>query len=225
MLHDFLSANHQTLIKRCREKAKLRFEPKLDPEAIDHGVPMFLDQLGDILRHEQTTGEREESESKPSPTPAPTAIGRAAALHGSELLRLGFTVDQVVHGYGDVCQAVTGLAVEKHKVISADEFRTLNRCLDNAIADAVTSYACSSEDSLGARSESLAGRLDDFANEHRRLLDIASNAYAALKTGNVGLSGATSGLLVHALEELRLLPQRILPEIRKIAVKNAAESS
>jgi hypothetical protein len=53
----------------------------------------------------------------------------------------GFTVGQVVHGYGDVCQAVTDLAVEMGAPISTDDFRTLNRCLDDAIAGAVTEYA------------------------------------------------------------------------------------
>ena len=48
---------------------------------------------------------------------------------------------QVVHGYGDVCQAVTELAMELESPISADEFKTLNRCLDEAIAQAVTEFA------------------------------------------------------------------------------------
>ena len=42
--------------------------------------------------------------------------------------------------YGDLCQAVTELAAEKHASISVGEFQTLNRCLDNAIAHAVTAY-------------------------------------------------------------------------------------
>ena len=48
---------------------------------------------------------------------------------------------QVIHGYGDVCQAVTELADETSARITADEFHTLNRCLDDAIAEAVTEYA------------------------------------------------------------------------------------
>ena len=225
MLHEFLTANHDDLIKRCNGKAKLRFQPSLDPETIDHGVPMFLQQLEDILRFEQTTDDRRELESQPQPTPSGTEIGRAAALHGSELLRLGFTVDQVVHGYGDVCQAVTGLAVEKQVTITADEFRTLNRCLDNAIADAVSAYARSGGHADGSRKRgSLSGHLDDYSNEHRRLVDIAANAFTAMKTGNVGMAGATGALLVHALEELRLLPQRILQEIR-VAIKEEARAS
>jgi hypothetical protein len=76
----------------------------------------------------------------PTPSPVNSDIGRAAALHGTELLRLGYPVDQVVHHYGDVCQAVTDLAVKRKARITTDEFRTLNRCLDEAIADAVTSF-------------------------------------------------------------------------------------
>lgn len=41
-----------------------------------------------------------------------------------------------MHDYGDACQSVTEIAVETHAPIDADDFRTLNRCLDDAIADA-----------------------------------------------------------------------------------------
>ena len=34
-------------------------------------------------------------------------IAATAARHGRELLENGFTVDQVVHEYGDLCQAIT----------------------------------------------------------------------------------------------------------------------
>jgi hypothetical protein len=108
------------------------------PGTIDHGVPLFLQQLVETLQCEPGTHVRQGADSEP--TPAPTEIGRAAALHGAELLRRGFRVDQVVHDYGDVCQCVTALAVEQEASISTDEFRTLNRCLDNAIADAVESF-------------------------------------------------------------------------------------
>jgi hypothetical protein len=211
MLHEFLTSNRQLLIRRCREKVAKRFEPTETPGTVDHGVPLFLQQLVETLRDEQQTGIRGvESE----PTPAPTDIGRAAALHGAELLRQGFSVDQVVHDYGDVCQSVTALAVEQEIAISADEFRTLNRCLDNAIADAVASFGSARQTSIDRQAETLQQRLVAFAAEHRRLIDIATQALAAIKTGNIGISGATGTLLAHALEELRSLTDRTLPEIR-----------
>ena len=67
-------------------------------------------------------------------------IGDSAKKHGHDLLKQGFTIDQVVHDYGDVCQSITELAVELGAPISTDDFRTLNRCLDNAIAGAVTEF-------------------------------------------------------------------------------------
>jgi hypothetical protein len=48
-----------------------------------------------------------------------------------------------------------------------------------------------------------------------RLVEIASQAYAAMRTGSVGVTGATGALLVHALDELRSLAERTLPEIRQ----------
>jgi hypothetical protein len=212
MLHDFLTSNRQELISRCKAKVANRFESTGIPAAVDHGVPLFLQQLVETLRCEQTTPTRDDAESEP--TPAPTAIGRAAALHGAELLRLGYSVDQVVHDYGDVCQSVTGLAVEQDVPISTDEFRTLNRCLDNAIADAVTSFGCARETSMDRQAETMQQRLGIFGAEHRRLIAIAIQSYTAIKTGNIGLTGATGTLLIHALEELRSLAERTLPGIR-----------
>ena len=211
MLHEFLTSNRQLLINRCREKAAKRFEPTEPPGTVDHGVPLFLQQLVETLRDEQQTDARS---ADSEPAPAPTEIGRAAALHGAELLRQGFSVDQVVHDYGDVCQSVTALAVEQEVAISTDEFRTLNRCLDNAIADAVASFGSARQTSIDRQAETLQQRLVAFAAEHRRLIDIATQSLAAIKTGNIGIGGATGTLLAHALEELRSLTDRALPEIR-----------
>jgi len=210
MLHEFLTSNRQLLISRCREKVAKRFERTESQATIDHGVPLFLQQLVETLREEESSGVRAvESE----PTPAPTEIGRAAALHGAELLRQGFSVDQVVHDYGDVCQSVTALAVEQDVSISTDEFRTLNRCLDNAIADAVASFGSARQTSLNRQAETLQQRLVVFSAEHRRLIDIALQSLTAIKTGNIGINGATGTLLAHALDELHSLTDRTLPEI------------
>jgi hypothetical protein len=209
MLHKFLTSNRQILISRCREKVAKRFEPADSLGMADHGVPLFLQQLAETLRLEQSTHLRSVDSE---PTPAPTEIGRAAALHGAELLRRGFTVDQVVHDYGDVCQCVTALAVEQDVPISTDEFRTLNRCLDNAIADAVAAFGSAHQTSMDRQAESLQQRLAGFTAEHRRLTDIAIQSLAAIKTGNIGISGATGTLLAHALEELRSLTDRTLLE-------------
>ena len=126
MLHDFIAAHRDEIIRRCRAKVATRSIPPPTKAEIDHGVPVFLDQLTDELRFGLMSS---------------TEISKSAIKHGHDLLLQGFTVSQVVHDYGDVCQAITELAVEKNAPISTDDFRTLNRCLDDAIAGAVTDYA------------------------------------------------------------------------------------
>ena len=125
MLHEFIAVNREEIIRRCRAKVATRSVPPPTEAEIDHGVPVFLDQLVDALRLGLTS----------SPE-----IGRSAVQHGHDLLLQGFTVSQVVHDYGDVCQSITELAVETNAPISTEDFRTLNRCLDDAIAGAVTEY-------------------------------------------------------------------------------------
>jgi hypothetical protein len=208
MLHKFVTENRQLLIALCREKVAKRFEPTEAASAVENGVPLFLEQLAETLKAEQTTSVRTDDSER---TPAPTAIGRAAALHGAELLRRGFTVDQVVHEYGDVCQCVTALAVERATVIPTDEFRTLNRCLDNAIADAVASFGAASQVSADARAQTLQQRLMDYIADHRRLNSIARQSFTAIKTGNIGAAGATGDLLTHTLKELDELTDRLQP--------------
>jgi hypothetical protein len=136
---------------------------------------------------------------------------RTAALHGKELLERGYTVDQVVHGYGDVCQAITELARERDAPVTVGEFHTFNRLLDNAIADAVSSYS----DFVRAReAQDLHDRLGTLADEQRQLLYAALKALNALKVGNLGLGGATGAFLEHSLLKLRDLIDKSLPEIR-----------
>jgi len=212
VLYDFLNLNRIELIARCKAKVAKRIEPLGPSSVADHGVPLFLQQLIDILSAGESLAAADTPE--PDPTPAPTPIGRAAALHGAEMLRLGYSIDQVVHEYGDLCQAVTELAYEQGEAISAEEFRMLNLCLDNAIADAVTAFSRTRQKSIDHHAETLEQHLQAYSAEQRRIVDIASQVFAAIKTGNVGLNGLTSALLGHALQELRALPARGLLEVR-----------
>ena len=200
MLHEFIGANREELIKRCRAKVATRWVPPPTEAEIDHGVPVFLDQLRDALRLGQTT----------SPE-----ISRIAIKHGHDLLLQGFTVSQVVHDYGDVCQAITELAGELNAPISTDDFRTLNRCLDDAIAGAVTEYGRGQTKS-GVDGESARGseRLGFLAHELRNLLNTAMMAFDVLKTGNVGVAGSIGTMLHRSLLASVALITRSLAEVR-----------
>lgn len=218
MLHEFLTANCEELIKRCRTKVKKRLAPRPTEPELDNGIPLFLAQLTKLLRLEETASPSERrrlSDSRqPDTTAAPSEIGKAAASHGNDLLRQGFTVDQVVHDYGDLCQAVTELAVELEAPIAIEEFRTLNLCLDNAIAGAVTEYVRQRDHLI---SELANERLGCLAHELRNLLGAAMLAVSAVKSGNVGLGGATGAVLDRSLLGLRDLIDRSLAEVRLTA--------
>src|SRR2546430_9944968 len=124
MMIELLTSNRDLVIGRCRGKVAKRFPPGPIPAVVDHGVPLFLNQLAATLRNERLTTVRPSSLAEPALMSSD--IGRAAALHGVELLRLGYSIDQVVHHYGDVCQGLADPAVEHLLEITPDQFRTLN---------------------------------------------------------------------------------------------------
>jgi signal transduction histidine kinase len=218
LLHEFLSGNRNLLIGRCRLKATQRATPKATNEQLAHGIPLFIDQIIKTLQLEQTS---EPMKSRKVSGPAgggisvTSEIGTTARLHAHELLEYGYTVDRVVHDYGDLCQAITDLAFEHNFTIQVDEFRTLNRCLDNAIADSVTEYAYERDRLVADRAAgAFHERLGIFAHELRNLLTTATHAVAALKTGQVGLVGPTGALLDRSLIGLRALIDRSLADVR-----------
>jgi hypothetical protein len=216
MLHEFLSANRQELIRRCVSKAVKRDSPRVIPLVTalwqDQGVPLFLTQVVEMLRGEEANPASTENSASSMAT---MAVGsRSAALHGKQLLEHGYTIEQVVHSYGDVCQAITELALESAAPVTVNEFHTLNRLLDNAIADAVSSFA-QYGDSLSAQSaQNLHELIGAVAEQQRVLLDTALRALDAIKVGNIGVVGATGALLEDSLMKLRDHIDRSLPEIR-----------
>jgi signal transduction histidine kinase len=221
VLHEFLTINRADLIDRCRLKVAQRTAPKATDAELEHGIPLFLDQLIKTLQVEQTS-EPMRSRKVSGPSGGGGAvlseIGETAARHARELFQHGFTVDQVVHDYGDLCQAITDVALEYSAPIEVDEFQTLNRCLDNAIADAVTEFAYQHDCLIADRGvQALNERLGFLAHELRNLLNTATLAVTAIKTGNVGLAGATGAILDRSLIGLRNLIDRSLAEVRVTA--------
>ena len=200
MLHEFIALNRGELISRCRAKVAARSVPVPTDAEIEHGVPLFLDQLVATLRF---GGDKLNPE-----------IAKSALLHGHELLRHGFTVGQVVHDYGDICQSVTELALELKAPIGTDDFRTLNRCLDDAIASAVTEFGRESnqesEDGEAARGNE---RLGFLTHELRNLIHTSLLAFEVLKTGDVGVGGSTGKVLYRSLVGARDIIGRSLAEV------------
>ena len=217
-MHRFLTDNSDELIARCKEKVAERPSRAATPDQLRNGVPLFLQQLILTLRAEED-GEAWESlrisGASGGDAGSLSEMGVTAAAHGRELLNLGYSVDQVVHDYGDLCQAITDLAVELDAPFSIDEFRTLNRCLDNAIADAVSSFSAQRDLSIADRQGAAENeRLGFLVHEIRNSVATATLAVAALESGGLPVAGATGRVLKRCLEALTSLVNRTLTEVR-----------
>jgi signal transduction histidine kinase len=208
MLHEFLDTHRIELIDRCRGKVALRTTRHAGSLHMEHGIPLFLGQLIAMLRSEDAGLDRIAANDASG-----ASMDSGAASHGGELLREGYNVEQVVRDYGDLCQAITELAIERHAVVSATEFRT--RCLDSAIAHAVTEYARGHDEHLAESSaRELNERLGFLAHELRNFLNTAILSFAAIKSGSVAANGATSAVMDRSLLGLRDLIDRALADVR-----------
>jgi hypothetical protein len=199
MLQEFITTNHAKLVAMTREKvAKRSTHPRSDELETKHGVHLFLGELCEALVAEASRDPAQRAEPDPPTNPD---IARTAAMHGHDLLGLGFSVDEVVHDYGDVCQAVTELAVELDAPITAADFHTLNRCLDNAIASAVTAWTGDGQTDASASRGELASRDERL----RRLVKGSAAIVEQLRGGRVAAAGTTGMLLGRNLERMRVL--------------------
>lgn len=220
MLHLFLSNNRSALVDRCLLKVAQRSESRAEHAASLYGIPVFLDQLIETLQIEQGASPMSSRKvSGPSGGPSEQSkLGQTAKLHGRELSNHGFTVEQVVHDYGDLCQAITDLASELEADIEVKEFRTLNRCLDNGIADAVTEFSYQRRLISDDREEqALNHRVGVLVHEMRDHVNAAVQALAAIKTGQAGFGGATSAVLDRSLAGMRTIVNRSFAEARVVA--------
>jgi signal transduction histidine kinase len=200
MLTEFVERHREEILSRTRSKVAVRMAPRPTESELEHGVPLFVDQLIETLRAHAERG-----------TASDPALGQTAANHGATRLRLGFTVDQLVHDYGDVCQAITELAVDLDRGIPADDFRTLNKCLDFAIARAVTEFEHQRERHMLERENERSGFL---AHELRNLLTTAKLSFHILKQGKVGVGGSTGAVLERTLNALSQMIDRSIATVR-----------
>jgi len=206
MLAEFVTANRGALIEHARQKVAGRIAPHPGNGELLHGVPIFLDQLAARLLVDEGL--------------ASGTLEASASLHGRELLQAGFSIGQVVHGYGDICQVITELATEQGVHISSAHFQRLNLCLDIAIAESVTEYARLREQAVVGQG---AEQLGFLAHELRNLLNAATLAFEAVRSGSVGIGGSTGSLLGTSLVAMSDLITRSLAQVRLEAGRTQIE--
>jgi len=204
MLHKFLEEHKSDIIQLCRKKVAADDGSKATSELLEQGLPIFFGELIGVLRRTATTGQKD-AVSKSVIEP-----GNAAA-HGKESLRLGYTISQVVHSYGAVCQSVTEYAQTKSYNITTREFQDLNLSLDCAIAEAVTQFE---KDQSKNVSDTEVERLGFLMHEMRNSLSAASAAYQMVQKGSVGIAGVTSDVLSRSHARMQRLIESAEVEIR-----------
>jgi signal transduction histidine kinase len=200
MLRDFIAANRAEILAMARLRVAARTAPVATETELTEGLPIFLNQLGEALRKADLREAVDHEE-----------ILRTASKHGEDLYNRGLTIAQVVHDYGDLCQVITGLAVERKSTIGAGDFQTLNLCLDDAIAGAVTAYGGRRERAV---SDEGVEKLGILAHEMRNALSAAILAFSAIKRGTVATGGSTSAMLDRSHTRLQALIDRSLADVR-----------
>jgi signal transduction histidine kinase len=226
MMYDFLTNNAGDLVQRCIDKVAQRPNRHATEVQLRNGIPMFLSQLIRTLRAESKNDFKTRlaiSGAASGDSEAHSEMGVSAAAHGSALLTLGYTVDQVVHDYGDLCQAITDLAVERDAPFSVPEFRTLNRCLDNAIANAVTEFSFQRDMSIAEQTSVDANaRLGFLMHELRNSLSVAIMAVTALEAARLSISGATGAVLKRSHLAMTKLISISLDDVRTIGIASTS---
>ena len=177
---------------------------------MDKGLPIFYDELIGVLRRTATTNDNKQT-SIESTTIENTIKEGDAATHGKESLRLGYTISQVVHSYGAVCQSITEYVQTKSYAITTREFQDLNLSLDCAIAEAVTEFEKAQSEKV---SEHEVERLGFLMHEMRNSLSAADAAHQMIQKGSVGNAGITSDVLSRSHQRMRHLIESAEAEIR-----------
>lgn len=200
MLQDFIAEHREEILARARLRVTRRHAPVATGVEVTQGLPVFLDQLRESLHRAAARQGVDHSD-----------IQRSASEHGDALFQRGATVAQVVHDYGDLCQVITGLAVETSAPIATEEFQTLNLCLDDAIAGAVGKFSQQRELTI---SDEGTERLGVLAHEMRNLVSVAMISFASIKKGTVAPAGSTAALHDRSLIRLNTLIDRSLASVR-----------
>lgn len=227
MLLTFLTDHQEELLALTAHKALQISGVRPTSKQLKRGLPIFFRQLLETLQLEvgaraavridevamaRASGKTDEvALALASGRPDEAALARTAGAHGKELYRLGYTLSHVVHAYGSMCQAITELAGLKNETVTPTEFHDLNRCLDVAIAGAVTEYQFQRNN---AESDRETRHLGFLAHELRNTLNTINISLQLLKSGAVGFGGSTGAVLDKALKRQEELIDRSLTEVR-----------
>jgi signal transduction histidine kinase len=206
-LFNLLTERRQEILEKCQTMTAEAMGSRTTTYLLERGLPTLYEELIEVLR----TSLSDDSHETRKRVVSDTITAGASRQHARESFRLGYTVSQLVHGYGCICQGITDFANEEGFPISISEFSQLNMCLDVAIAQAVSEFE---EVSLETADQAEALRLGSLAHEMRNYLTSAIMAHELIRSGGVGGAGATGGILTAALQQMKTLIDRAVVEVR-----------
>jgi signal transduction histidine kinase len=218
MLLDFLLEHEKEILAITEKKTLVLAGSRPTSAQLKVGLPVFYKQLLITLRYEAASHQDRPvkdtmalKRAAASAHPEEATLASDAGVHGKELFRLGYNLSHVVHAYGSMCQAITELATQKKFMITAAEFHDLNRCLDVAIAGAVTEYQALRNQHVNRQEVEHLGFL---AHELRNSLATVIMSVDLIKNGNVGFKGNVGYVLDQGLKRIQELIDRSLTEVR-----------
>jgi signal transduction histidine kinase len=192
---------HRALIERqSRDLLRERSMEKTTESELERGVPVFIDQLLETLGRERSGGG----------APLDRAIVTTAAEHGSRLFARGFSMGQLVHGYGVLSEVVMELGEKQAVSFTTRDVEVLNRIIVLAIGGAVTEYQRRRTDEAHGQHLERVGTL---AHEMRNALSTATMSYEVIKRA-AGVGGRAADALDRSLLRMRDLVDRALTEVR-----------
>lgn len=228
MMYEFLLTHEKEILAASVKKTQKLVGVRPDSDQLKNGLPIFYKQLLAALKlvvdnlkidsvenkQAMVKAARENDEPglvKASTHPEEVDIATEAGIHGAELLRLGYTLAHVVHTYGSMCQAITEVAMKKNVAITPQEFNDLNRCLDAAMAGAVTTFQDLRNVQISNKEVEHIGQL---AHELRNALGTVVMSLDLIKEGTFGFKGSTGHVLDRGLVRMEGLIDRAITEVR-----------
>ena len=200
MLQDFIIRYRKELIERTRAKVALRAAPRATTHELVNGIPLFLTQLGRILKQEAARSAADGSE-----------MGLSAGLHGA-IARAG-ALDRP--GRARLLRpsaiAITELALDLRLPIATEDFHTLNRVSrQRGLRVPVTDYARQREVDVSERGQA-SGFFRPRAPHH---LHTAQLAFQAVEEWQSRHDRKHIAVLERSLRGLRDLIDRSVSEVR-----------
>jgi signal transduction histidine kinase len=168
-LTELLASRRARILERWTERIQWEHAPPglTRGELWDH-LPNILDEL--VAALPIAKGQLAVS---PLPQESP-----ASASHGTQRLRVGFDIEEVVREYGILTDILLDELAATRQILDTDEWRLAMQCISTALAEAVASYARRRDEELHRQT---ARHVAFIAHELRNPLSTVGSAVAALR--------------------------------------------